>query len=504
MARLQARSPETLSIEALTLEEIFVVDAAAGRGCGVTGTAWLTPAVTKEIRALFPAWTACLLTLAAGLVVRDPKTRALGLLVYGFGSVMLGAQALGHEYSHRTLPILLAQPIGRKRLLLIKMSVLTVMLFSIAGLAWIVFGGDRGLLDPLWREPRVLALATVCGLFLAPSLTMVCRGTLPAVVFTLALPAIVLILAEITATIVHGAMGGVEFDRVKLTVFWWGVVALCAGAAVTGWRMFMRLEALEGAGPEVALPTRARQDTPLAGTATLAMRRRHPVWLLVKKELRIQQLAFVVVLIHVALWGSFFVMARLAPDVPRYALAPFPALYCGLIALIIGALASAEERQFGTLEWQVLLPMPMWKQWAIKAGVTLGLALLLGIGLPLILLVADGSVANAFEIRRMLREAPLIVLLLATCSLYVSSICASGVRALVLSLPVIAGTFLVFQIGHWAVETVVVRTFFVRRPGMVRTFFEGYMATAEKRVTDPHLRICRQPAPVRGNQSSFG
>ena len=48
---------------------------------------------------------------------------------------------------------------------------------------------------------------------------------------------------------------------------------------------------------------------------------------------------------------------------------------------------------------------------------------------------------------------------------------------MVLSLPAIVGTFLVFQIGHWAVETVVVRTFFVRRPGLVRTFFEGYMAT---------------------------
>ena len=39
-----------------------------------------------------------------------------------------------------------------------------------------------------------------------------------------------------------------------------------------------------------------------------------------------------------------------------------------MLALLIGSLASAEERQLGTLEWQGLLPMASWKQWAAKVG----------------------------------------------------------------------------------------------------------------------------------------
>ena len=53
--------------------------------------------------------------------------------------------------------------------------------------------------------------------------------------------------------------------------------------------------------------------------------------------------------------------------------------------ILIGSLASAEERQLGTLEWQTLLPSPAWQQWAVKVGVTFGLALLLGVGLPALL-----------------------------------------------------------------------------------------------------------------------
>jgi hypothetical protein len=42
-------------------------------------------------------------------------------------------------------------------------------------------------------------------------------------------------------------------------------------------------------------------------------------------------------------------------------------------SIVIGSMASAEERQLGVSEWQLLLPMPARLQWIVKAAVTLGL-----------------------------------------------------------------------------------------------------------------------------------
>ena len=104
-----------------------------------------------------------------------------------------------------------------------------------------------------------------------------------------------------------------------------------------------------------------------------------------------------------------------------------------MLAWLIGSLASAEERHLGTLEWQTLLPVAAWQQWMVKAGVTLGLALLLAIGLPMLFAI-DGPQLNPVYIG--------IVVVLATGSLYVSSLCSSGLRTLTVSGPAILLVFL--------------------------------------------------------------
>ena len=71
----------------------------------------LRPFVVKEVRALLPVWLA---SACAGrpAAVRSavPRRRRPRLLVYGVGSVALGALSIGHEYTHRTLTLLLSQP----------------------------------------------------------------------------------------------------------------------------------------------------------------------------------------------------------------------------------------------------------------------------------------------------------------------------------------------------------------------------------------------------------
>ena len=50
-------------------------------------------------------------------------------------------------------------------------------------------------------------------------------------------------------------------------------------------------------------------------------------------------------------------------------------LHAGAIPLLAGSLASAEERQLGTRDWQGLLPVAAWRQWAVKVAVVLLLSL---------------------------------------------------------------------------------------------------------------------------------
>ena len=47
---------------------------------------------------------------------------------------------------------------------------------------------------------------------------------------------------------------GPGMEAFRMTFVWVGTLGLCAVGAVMGWRMFTRLEAIEGPGQDVRLP----------------------------------------------------------------------------------------------------------------------------------------------------------------------------------------------------------------------------------------------------------
>lgn len=359
--------------------------------------------VTKEIRALLPTCLASMFAIGAAVLI-GPRGHVLGLLAYGFGSVTLGAQSIGHEYTHRTLTLLLSQPSSRRRLLLIKLGVLTAVLLTLAAVAWLT------LLRP--GELHWVFASILCGLFLAPLLTMLCRNPLAGPVFIGAAPAWISFFSGILSA----------------GVVWGATLGACVAAAVASWRLFMRLEAIDGRDPDVRLPQMLRRRTAAIVDASVdPARTRHPVWLLVKKELHLQQMTFAVTGVWVLIWITISAFTRIVPGFVGFPLPVVSILYGALLALLIGSLASAEERQIGTLEWQVLLPMATWKQWAVKVGTALGLAGLLSFGIPVVLAAGHVGV-NAWHAGA--------IIILTTGSLYVSSLCRSGLRALMVSAPV--------------------------------------------------------------------
>lgn len=374
-------------------------------------------AVAKEVRALRPVWLGCVASLVclaavrADTAVSPGRIDALVVLIYAGTSAALGAVSVGHEYSARTLTLLLSQPASRARIFLVKQSVLALMLLTLAGILW------AGVSVPS-KAPAVVTLSVLGGLFVAPWLTMLSRNPLAGTVFTIVIPGLLWILVS-----------GLVPDQLQLVVFWGALLGMSIVAAVMGWRTFMRLEAVEGRGADVGWPTAA------AGLAPA--RQRHPIWLLVKKELGLQQLTFAVAGIYLLAWAIVSVLLRIDPR-SEDLFGAMTILYSGLLALLIGSLASAEERHLSTVQWQLLLPMASWKQWIVKAGTALGLAMLLAVALPALLSFPLGGPIRIAE------WYACAMLLLTAVSLYVSSLSTSGVRALFLSVPV--SLFVVFPV----------------------------------------------------------
>jgi hypothetical protein len=357
--------------------------------------------VAKEIRALLLPWLGCMALLGAGTLMDTRVPGPYFILVVVGGACALGALSLGHEYMAATLSSMLAQPVGRVRVLAVKTVVLVAMLAALFTLFSAV--------QPFEGDPRagVIAIATVSGLCLAPGFTIMTRSPLAGAVFGISLLGMIWVVLGLLMP-PHAAVGA-----------FWRIAAMLGAAAVAlTWRGFMRLEAIEGSGPHVHMAWDEASATPHV---------RHPAWAVVRKELGLQQLAFVLAAIYVI--GSFRLFGHVG-ETGRDVFVGLTALYSCVLALLIGSIASAEERQLGTLEWHQLLPMASWKQWMLKCGTAAGLLLVLGIGVPAVVLLVTGG-----PIRLNGWFVVSLVLLIAI-AVYVSSLSSSSLRALVVSVAV--------------------------------------------------------------------
>lgn len=148
------------------------------------------------------------------------------------------------------------------------------------------------------------------------------------------------------------------------------------------------------------------------------------MWAVIRKELGLQQIPFVLAALYFI--GAFRVVGHVS-QTARDVFGGVTILYGCVLAMLIGSIASAEERQLGTLEWQQLLPMASWKQWVLKAGAAIGLTLLLGVGLPAGILRATSGTVH------LTGWYVAILVLLTAIGLYVSSLSSSSLRALLLS-----------------------------------------------------------------------
>ena len=230
-----------------------------------------------------------------------PAWSVTGRMLYALASVALAALSIGHEYVYGTLPSLLTLPTTRGRILATKLSALVPMLLTLGFLAYVLLPPDPRF-DRNVAQPGLLLLLAVS---MASWLTLLCRSPLAGV----ALPGGLI------------ACGALAADVLSPTVHQWAIWIAVAISVLGTWRAFMRLEAIDARGGNISLPHWFGGST-------------SPTWLLILKELHLQQMAFVVSSAFYLLgWVGFRLYWGNDPDV-RDALAAVGFIYGALVAIL--------------------------------------------------------------------------------------------------------------------------------------------------------------------------
>ena len=379
--------------------------------------------VEKEVRALAMPWLASAAVIVLGSS-GAPLLRGFEAAAYFLGVSVLGGLAIGQEYSHRTLGTFLALPVRRERMFIVKWSVLAVLLLALDAIMWASNAEARAFASH--RDTLLLvALPTLCALCVAPCLTMWSRSALAGAVLAGGLPGTVFVTTQLIIYWVTGNVLDETFILARTTPL------VCAIAAVMSWRMFMRLEAIEGGGRDLRLPA-------WSSDGIESVTRRNPTWLLIKKEIALQQIPLAI--------GGVMILGWMVAMTLRTTVAHITAIFNVLVvslvlsnAAIIGAVAAAEERQLGTHEWQLLLPVPVVRQWLIKVMVAVILTLGLCVLLPSPLLYfINGPIATDTAVSLLRLSFVIGAAVVTALGLYFSSLSTSGLRAVVLAVAAIA------------------------------------------------------------------
>jgi hypothetical protein len=382
---------------------------------------------------------------------------------YGLACLWLCANAFGSEFDHRTMGQLLVQPRSRGRIYREKLGVAG----SLAGLAAVIvfLTTSRSTVG----DPQILGETLgylILGLASAPFFTLISRSTLAGFVFTWTVPMALYLILQTLLDVYHARVHPDLLHRSseELWLLWVCGILYLGTTAFAGWRVFRRLEWREGGNGGASAPSLHA----LIGVGDRWLGRRWTVQnatvQLIRKELRLHVVPWLVAGILVGLWGLSLVIRKWAPESEWGVAAANPStvtLFAGIVGIFIflvtGASAIAEERVLGTLEWQWTQPIPMARQWRIKVGVATGLALTLGLVLPagLICLGFDGESLNSAwgepEWQPIAVYAMALAALFAT-SLYASSASQISMKAVALTPMLLGSLWAVGALTIWGVR----------------------------------------------------
>ncbi len=351
----------------------------------------MNPLVKKEIRLLLPSWTVAVLLALVQAVTRQ-NFYVTSLLF--FGLTIMALTTVGREASLNTFSSLIALPAERSRIWETKLSVLagaylTVLLVWLAafGIAFLHSNVDVSDRENSYNSYNLFI--TVCLLAAATFTgglwtTLLLRQLAGAFWLTFLVPAT---LSGLSGAFLVGNRASDHLVIAVLSVVI-GVYSL-AGFRFARW-LFFRAQDVGWSGGVIALPE-WKFLSARAGSG-MEVRKRQPIFALLKKELLLQQGVLTGAAGLLVLHASVIAF-RVAHQFPKDSAGDGVGMILAgtvwvlwlVLPPLMGSIAVAEERKFGVMESQLCLPASRRVQFAIKIFMTLGLGVFLGGVMPMLL-----------------------------------------------------------------------------------------------------------------------
>ncbi len=392
----------------------------------------------KEARALFWPWCAVVIAGALPAILSNSYTKKLCLISFFIGVPMLAALALGYEFHQRTFSLWLTQPFSRKQLWGEKISVMLAAALSAALVSGTgVFYFIWPQLDFTWRVGFIVCVLVATAS--APFGTLAGRSTLGGFilicfyVFSISLLVGKMVVLEDKEP--PAGLPPAAITAISVFGFCYAVLVLWLGA-----RKLARFQVTGGsddsdllmAGPSVMPEVLARwlRFRPSGAFANL-----------IRKELRLLRpfwLSTLVALLYLALAAMFRRLTSfpIHPEHPRLAVgfavfATLGSLFL-LAPVFAGILSLGEERASGTQAWHMTLPVSPLRQWLIKLAMALLAGFSSAVLLPLLVVIAVGSVFGSpllFVDFRELRDWMILVPVMTFASFWCACAANGTVRA---------------------------------------------------------------------------
>jgi len=416
-----------------------------------------TTRLLKEARPLLLPWCAVTVAALLPLVNRRDFTFSISMIGFWAGIPLLATLALGNEFQYRTLPLLLAQPVGRMEVWREKLRVTAVAVLSTVLVFFLVWRAVPNELDP---QAFPFLGAWILGIFASATFwTLFTRSTLGGVVLNVGIHTFVILttwnhfvgplnepgnLSKVNASIVP--ILGLVFLCYAGAMFWLGGRKL-ARFQVTGG---MAGDDLLMAGPDV-LPGALAEWFRCRPTGTVLN--------LIRKELRLLRPLWLITLLAIAGWTCLTMFGF----VPKHGSTTMPSAVAAatfgmgiistlILAVLAGSLSLGEERTSGTHAWHLTLPVSVRSQWLVKLLMALLAGVVCAALLPELVLIAGGLLfGSPFKFL----DLPigmvwlLIVLLLSFASFWCACALNGTVRAATWVFPVMIAFSLAAAFGVW-------------------------------------------------------
>src|ERR1017187_4858396 len=312
--------------------------------------------LAKETRDLLPLLVGSLLLISAPYLIWQIGDTGFGYMALGLACAVMGGSSFGNEFHHRTLSLLLSQPIARSvmwrdKMLVLGASMLASLLVLVVCLSVCCPVLDRD----LWLALVLIPLCAFCG---APYWTLLLRHGIGGMVFAVAIPGLLL---GVNVLLTQRLLDEETIARVSVLI----LVIYCALVYWLGYAKFKRLEAVDGPSRELSLPA-GLEAFFMRPLTSVSSRFQSPFATLLKKEFRLQQISFLLAGLFVLVAVVSACLNNYHRDLAQGIIAADIFIYVVILPLIAGATSVAEEKGWGIAEWHLTLPPSALKKWAAK------------------------------------------------------------------------------------------------------------------------------------------